>query len=53
MNKRLETVYLKTYKIPDSYEKLFDRKIKPLGQFLNYPDFVRDAVREKLERDLK
>lgn len=51
MQKGLETVALKTYKIPDNFEKIFDRKIKPNGQFLNYPDFLRDAVREKIERE--
>ncbi len=40
----------KTYKIPLSYEQIFDKSIKPLGQFINFPDFVRDAVREKIER---
>lgn len=43
---------MRTYKIPLSLEKTFDKSIKPMGLFSNYPDFLRDAVREKLEREI-
>lgn len=53
MSNGLETVVMKTYKIPDNFEKIFDSKIAPKGKFMNFPDFLRDAVREKLERETK
>lgn len=39
-----------TVKIPSSYQTIFNSKIKPRGKYINYPDFVRDAVRKQIEK---
>jgi len=52
MSNGLETIVWKTIKVPENFEKTFDRKIKSHGKYINFPDFVRQAVNEKIERDL-
>lgn len=37
-----------TIKVLESQKKTYDKKI-PSGSYTGFPDFVRDAIREKLE----